>query len=84
LNDGLQKITMKRHILGIFLNIPLNYILIPQYGVEGAALASLVTLFLTCYLFDLIFKETRLVFYHKTKSLLLLFWLYEAVKNKKN
>lgn len=77
-NDNLQKFTMKRHILGVCLNIPLNYIAIPKYGINGAAYASLLSLFIANYLFDAVDKRTRPVFIHKTKSLLF-FWFYELV-----
>src|SRR5690554_5844711 len=82
-NDNLQRFTMKRHILGVCLNIPLNYIAIPKYGINGAAYASLLSLFIANYLFDVVDKQTRAVFMHKTKSLLL-YWVYELLLLKIN
>lgn len=76
INDSLQKITMNRHIIGILLNIPLNYFMIPLYGIEGAAIASLISLVVTNYLFDLFTKKTRLIFFHKTKALVF-FWILD-------
>src|SRR5690606_25731039 len=40
INDGNQILNMSRHTLGVILNIPLNYFLIPTLGIEGAAIAT--------------------------------------------
>jgi len=80
-NAGLQRITMQRHIIGVFLNIPLNYIMIPTYGIEGAAVASLLSLLFANYLFDLFQKETRVIFVQKTKALCF-YWIVDMLKGK--
>lgn len=57
-----QKILQNITIFGFILNVILNYLLIPKYGIEGSAAASLVTnaLFnLTC----LYFIKRKLGFY---------------------
>lgn len=82
INDGLQKITMNRHIIGVFLNIPLNYFMIPIYGIEGAAVASLISLGISNYIFDFFTKNTKLVFLHKTKALAF-FWIFEYLHKKR-
>lgn len=69
LNEGLQKITMQRHLLGIFINIPLNYFLIPVYGIEGAAWASLASFALCNYFYDALTSSTRICFVQKSKSI---------------
>jgi len=71
INEGLQKITMTRHILGVIINIPLNYIMIPIYGIQGAAISTLIALAASSYFFDLFHKETKLCFKQKTLALLL-------------
>jgi O-antigen/teichoic acid export membrane protein len=81
LNAGLQKITMKRHLFGLILNISLNYLMIPVYGIEGAAIASLISLILANYIFDSFTKDTRGVFFQKTKALTF-FWIFESINNK--
>jgi len=81
-NAGLQRITMQRHIIGVFLNIPLNYIMIPTYGIEGAAVASLLSLLFANYLFDLFQTETRVIFVQKTKALCF-YWIVDMLKGKK-
>lgn len=70
LNEGLQKITMQRHLFGVCLNIPMNYVAIPLYGIEGAAGTSLISLAISNYLFDAFSSRTRLCFIQKSKSLL--------------
>lgn len=80
-NAGLQKLTMYRHVLGVTLNIPLNYLLIPKYGIEGAAIASLGSLFAANYVFDCLDKRTRVIFIHKTKALCF-WWIYSPLIKK--
>lgn len=81
INDGMQKITMTRHLLGVIINIPLNYYLIPIYGVEGAAIATLISLFITSYLFDLFGCYTRHIFIQKSKALYF-FWIIDMIRSK--
>jgi len=68
INEGLQKITMQRHLTGVVINIPLNYFLIPIYGIEGAAYASLLSLAFSNYIYDAITPATRFCFVQKTRS----------------
>jgi len=84
INEGLQKITMHRHLMGLIINIILNYLLIPIYGIEGAAMATLISLALSNYFFDALKKETRLIFLQKTKSILFIFRLGSIVSNLLN
>lgn len=68
-NEGLQKVTMFRHVFGATLNLPLNYIMIPNFGIEGAAISSLISLFVANYIFDAFDMKTRFVFKQKTIAL---------------
>jgi O-antigen/teichoic acid export membrane protein len=68
INEGLQKITMQRHLTGVLINIPLNFVLIPIYGIEGAAYASLFSLAFSNYIYDAISPATRFCFVQKTRS----------------
>lgn len=76
-NEGLQKITMQRHLIGVCINIPLNYVMIPIYGIQGAAFASLFSLAFSNYIFDALTPATRTCFIHKTRS----FFAYGLIKN---
>lgn len=46
--------------IGAIVNVILNYMLIPYYGAEGAAWATLVTQIVTSVIAPLFFKETRI------------------------
>lgn len=58
--------------LGALVNIFLNFILIPKFGISGAAYSTLLTYFLIIFLFDIINKRTRKLFKIKFKSLKIL------------
>ena len=68
INEGLQKVTMQRHLLGVLLNLPLNFVMIPIYGIEGAAIASLLSLALANYCYDALSPATRICFIQKSRA----------------
>lgn len=68
INEHLQIITMFRHIIGIIVNVSLNYWLIGLWGIKGAALATLTSLVIANYLVDALYPSTRICFVQKTKS----------------
>ena len=47
-------------ILGAVANFFLNYTLIPALGINGAAIATLITQIITCVIAPALFKETRI------------------------
>jgi len=70
--ENLQKFLAINTIIAAIVNIGLNYILIPKFGIEGAAWATLISYCLAGYLCLLIWKKTRISFINLTKSLLLI------------
>ena len=56
--ENYTKLFMFRSVSGALINIGLNYILILNYGVVGAAYASLVTAFYIAYLSNYFHKST--------------------------
>ena len=60
---NLQIISLYRTLFGALLNIILNMLLIPEFGIRGAIYATLITLFLSVIVFYLFFKNTRKLFY---------------------
>ncbi|WP_404456481.1 polysaccharide biosynthesis C-terminal domain-containing protein [Virgibacillus necropolis] len=44
---GEPKFQMYAHVVAFFINIILNFILIPKYGIDGAAFASMITIIFT-------------------------------------
>lgn len=69
--EDLKILLFYRTIVSAFINVVLNFILIPNYGVRGAAVATLISFIVASFLFDAFNKKTRKLFYMKTKSLLL-------------
>ena len=70
INENLQHIMLYRTISGAILNIVLSYILIPIFGIIGAASATLISILFASYLLDYFDKNTRGMFYQKTKAFL--------------
>jgi len=57
--EGKQKYAKYFALFGALGNIVLNLLLIPRYGITGAAIATLSTQFLTAMVVPLFFKDTR-------------------------
>jgi Na+-driven multidrug efflux pump len=57
--EGLSKIILFKEGLGAILNISLNLILIPNFGIMGAAYATVIS-YSIAFVFSLVlFKKTR-------------------------
>jgi O-antigen/teichoic acid export membrane protein len=54
---------------GALTNIILNFILIPQYGVYGAAIATLISYAVTSYFILIFYAKTRKMFWMMTKAI---------------
>ena len=67
--ENLQKFLIVNTFIATITNIGLNYILIPKFGIVGAAWATIISYFLVGYLCLLIWKKTRINFINLTKSL---------------
>lgn len=72
INEDLQRFSLYHTILGMIINIILNLIIIPIYGIMGAAFTTLVSQMLASYLGNSIYKRSRPLFYAQTRSLFLL------------
>lgn len=68
--ENLQLYSLLRTGSGALVNIALNFILIPRYGIVGAAYAFLISYVVATYISLLPFKETRVVVKLMTNSLL--------------
>ncbi|WP_405397970.1 flippase [Maribacter sp. Asnod2-G09] len=69
LSENLQRYTILYLGLGMAFNIILNFLLIPNYGIFGAAVATLVAQAISVLFAPLIFKETRISFNMMIKAL---------------
>jgi PST family polysaccharide transporter len=68
--ENLNKHNLIKSIQGLLLNVGLNLVLIPKYGINGAAIATLISQFYASYLYYFFFKKTRHIFILQTKSIL--------------
>jgi O-antigen/teichoic acid export membrane protein len=71
-SENLQRFAFSRTFYGAIVNIFLNILMIPKFGINGAAIATLISQIVAAYIADLFSKKTRKNFIMKTKSLLLL------------
>lgn len=67
--ENLQIKTFTRTALGAVVNIGLNIILIPKFMAVGAAIATLISQFLSSFVFDLLSRKTYILFKMKCRSL---------------
>jgi O-antigen/teichoic acid export membrane protein len=60
--ENKTKLGVFRTLLGLFSNVLLNMFLIPFYGINGSALATLLSYFIAGFISDLLLKETLVLF----------------------
>ncbi|MEM5815949.1 MAG: flippase, partial [Candidatus Aenigmatarchaeota archaeon] len=70
INENLQILAFLRNFSGAVLNIVLNFILIPIYGINGAAVSTLISYSFSALWFDYFNKKTKKMFIIKIKSFL--------------
>ncbi len=71
ISENYVYIAFFRNFIGAIGNILLNIILIPKFGIQGAAIATLLAWIISAFLFDLILPKTRKMFILKSKALTL-------------
>jgi len=59
LTENLQRIGSANLFIGMLSNVGLNFILIPKYGISGAAMATLVSQSISVLFAPMLFKKTR-------------------------
>lgn len=69
INEGLQKYSTINTVVGAIANVILNLILIPKYGIYGAAIATVIAQSLASYFMNICFSETRRNFLRLTGSI---------------
>jgi len=67
--EGLQRYSFYRTLFGAVANIVLNLIMIPKFGVLGAASATVISYAIAGLFSDVLQKETRTIFKMKLRSL---------------
>ena len=68
-NENLQKMNLNRTLWGMLVNIGLNLVLIPIYGINGAAVATLVSQMVASYFSNSFSKRSRELFLAQTRAL---------------
>lgn len=79
-NENLQHIALYRTLSGLVINIILNLVLIPTYGVIGAAIATVTAQLMAAFVFDAFSKKTRATFFMKLTAFNLA-RLFNGVRN---
>ncbi len=59
-------------IIGAVSNVILNFILIPKYGINGAAVATIISYSISVLWSDLIIKNVKILLVMKLKSIFLI------------
>lgn len=67
--ENYTKLSLYRNVLGMIVNLCCNFILIPKYGINGAAFSTLFAIFVASNLFFLFNKKTRSIFYIQNTAL---------------
>ena len=70
--EGLQRFYFYRTLFGAVLNIGLNLIMIPKFGIIGAAWATVVSQMCSNVLLNIFSRKTRIIFFIQCKSFLAL------------
>lgn len=71
LAENLQKVTLVRTVIGAIVNVALNFLLIPLWGIYGAAIATLIAQLISSYVSYVFSPLTRQVFIMQTKAIFL-------------
>jgi O-antigen/teichoic acid export membrane protein len=82
--ENLQKYSIYYLFAGALANIALNIILIPNFGILGAAIATFVSYGISTYIAPIFFKETRDTFIMQTKSITLYSTFARIIKTFRN
>jgi O-antigen/teichoic acid export membrane protein len=80
ISENLQIFSTINTTIGAFVNIILNYILILNVGIEGAAWSTLISYCIAAYLSLSFWKKTKINFINLSKSLLI-GWIFNVKKN---
>lgn len=71
--EGKNSFLFYRMLAGALVNICLNAFLIPAMGIIGAALATLLSQFVSNYIFNCFHKETRFIFFMQSRAFINIF-----------
>jgi O-antigen/teichoic acid export membrane protein len=78
--ENIQKFAVMRNIIGCFVSVILNFVLIPRYGIIGSALATIFTMSFSGYFSHFFIKPFKFLFRMQSNSLV--FGLMRVVRQK--
>ena len=67
--ENRQWLNLERTLIGAFSSIGLNFLLIPKFGVTGAAIALVSSQAISSWLYDAVHPATRKIFFMKLSSM---------------
>lgn len=65
ISKNLELIIFRRSVVTLFIIIGLNLVLIPSYGIEGAAISTLITTFFASFIYDFLDKKSSFLNQYK-------------------
>lgn len=71
--ENLQKYNTYKTVIGLALNVALNFILIPAYGAAGAAISTLISYYFSAIFSNYLFSATKQLFAYQIKSFRMIF-----------
>ncbi|MBC7490239.1 MAG: flippase [Glaciimonas sp.] len=69
-SEDLQRYSVINTLVGAVVNILLNLLLIPKYGIYGTAVATVLSYSIAAYFMNFVFQATRENFYRLSRSLI--------------
>jgi O-antigen/teichoic acid export membrane protein len=73
--ENYTKKSLYRTALGAVSNVVLNFVLIPRYGINGAAAATVLSQFIANYFYDLFDRSIRSLLIIKTRALFPIYYV---------
>ncbi len=67
--ENRQDLSFQRSLLGLVVNIVLNFLLIPSFGATGAAISTIISYAVSGFVSDYFHRDTRPIFHMKLRSL---------------
>ncbi len=72
-NENLEFLGGLRLLFGAFLNVALNIILIPRYGINGSVVSTLLSYSFSSFFINFFSKRTRVNFYMQARAIMSIF-----------
>jgi O-antigen/teichoic acid export membrane protein len=79
--EKLFKFSMSCTVAGAIVNLVLNYFLIPIYGGNGAAVATLISYSISAFLTSLFWHKTREVGFCQIRAYIVFFRVFDSIKS---